>query len=104
MLMVLLAGCASEVPEELAGVDIQAAAVQTGSPDIDVTGLVRQHDYGGDSFLIVEGDDGIHYEAANLPSDYRQPGLRVRLQARRTAPVSPRRLGPMVEIVSIDRL
>ncbi len=100
----LLTACASDQPEDLASAQIQAAAEEPANPDIEVTGLVRQHQYGGDSFLVIEGDDGIHYDPANLPSAFQEPGLRVKMQARKTAGISPRKVGPVLEIVSIDRL
>jgi len=59
-----------------------------------------------DHLWAVRGDDGTTYDPVGaLPSDFKVEGLRVRLEARlRPDLVSLHMAGPLVEIISIQRL
>jgi hypothetical protein len=70
-----------------------------------VTGTVRFFSFEG-GFWAVRGDDRVTYDpVGGLPTAFREDGLRVYLVAReRRDLVSFHMAGPMVDIVSLQRL
>lgn len=72
---------------------------------VQVTGTVRHYALEG-GFWAIRGDDSTTYDPVGaLPAGFQQDGLRVKLQAKvRTDLASFHMIGPIVEIVSIERL
>ena len=98
---------------------LTSASVACGSPsDTDLrtedhssmselvgqTGTVQWFDLEG-GFFAIRGDDGVVYDPTNLAGEFRRDGLRVRFDAE----IKPNMggihmVGPIVEIVAIERL
>ena len=72
---------------------------------ICVTGTVHYYTFEG-GFWAIRGDDNITYDPLGaLAHDFRDEGLRVRLEARiRSDAVSFHMAGPIIEILDIRRL
>jgi hypothetical protein len=72
---------------------------------VRVNGTVHYYDFEG-GFWAVRGDDATTYDPLDgLPSDFRQDGLRVFLQAKVRSDVGSFHMaGPIVDIISIRRL
>lgn len=81
------------------------SAFTPSSPDIVcVTGTVRYVGLEG-GFWAVRGDNDTTYDPRDgLPANFRQEGLRVRVEARITDLSSVHMVGPIVEILDIERL
>ena len=71
---------------------------------ISITGTVQFISLEGGSFAI-RGDSGTTYDPMNLSAEYQQAGLRVRVKARvRADQVSARMSGPVIEILTIEKM
>src|SRR6267143_4714156 len=70
---------------------------------VRVTGTVRYYpiELG---FWAVEGDDKTIYDPTNLPSEFAHDGLRVFLLAKKRPVASFHLVGPVVEVLIIQRL
>lgn len=76
----------------------------TPSDTVRVTGTVRHYELEG-GFWAVRGDDGRTYDPVNgLPSDFQTDGQRVLLEARLTHDYGIHQVGPIVEIISLQRI
>jgi len=85
---------------------IRALVVSLSAPSdtVRVTGTVRHYDLEG-GFWAVRGDDGTTYDPKNgLPSDFQTDGQRVLLEARLTHDYGIHQVGPIVEIISLQRI
>ena len=85
---------------------IRALVVSLSAPSdtVRVTGTVRHYDLEG-GFWAVRGDDGTTYDPKNgLPSDCQTDGQRVLLEARLTHDYGIHQVGPIVEIISLQRI
>jgi len=77
---------------------------QPSEPVVAGTGTIVYVDLEG-GFYALDADNGRRYEPTNLPADFRHHGLRVRFRGRvRTDMVSIRMVGPILEILEIQRL
>jgi hypothetical protein len=88
------------------GCDSSVVTPAPCEPDhVCVTGTVRFFSFEG-GFWAVRGDDNVTYDPLNgLPAGFRQEDLRVYLVAKeRRDAVGFHMAGPIVEIVSIQRL
>ena len=81
------------------------SAFSPSSPDnVCVIGTVRYFGIEG-GFWAVRGDNDTTYDPLDgLPADFRQEGLRVRVEVRITDLGSFPMAGPIVEILDIKRL
>ena len=72
---------------------------------IAVNGTVRFMTFEG-GFWAIRGDDNVTYDPlGGLPAAFQSEGLRVRIEARRRSDmVSLHMAGPIVEIISINKL
>ncbi len=71
---------------------------------VTFTGTVRWKAFEG-GFFAIDADNGERYQPINLPSSFREDGLRVRVTAvERPDLVSTHMYGKLIEIVTISRL
>ena len=69
-----------------------------------ITGTVRHVDLGG-GFYGIETDDGMKLDPVNLPEDFQEDGVRIRLRVEWLEDrVSIRMWGRIVCLLSIERL
>ena len=81
-------------------------AVAPGDPNlVAVNGAVRFMTFEG-GFWAIRGDDNVTYDPlGGLPAAFQSEGLRVRIEARRRNDMaSVHMAGPIVEIISINKL
>jgi hypothetical protein len=81
-------------------------AVAPDDPNlVAVNGTVRFMTFEG-GFWAIRGDDNVTYDPlGGLPAAFQSEGLRVRIEARRRNDMaSVHMAGPIVEIISINRL
>ena len=81
------------------------SAFTRSSPDnVCVIGTVRYFGFEG-GFWAVRGDNDTTYDPLDgLPANFRQEGLRVRVEARIRDLFSFHMAGPIIEILDIERL
>jgi hypothetical protein len=82
-----------------------SAAGRSGEPTKgSFTGTVRHVDLEG-GFYGIETDDGVKLDPVNLPPDFQQDGVRVRVQVEPLKDrISIHMWGRLVRIASIERL
>ena len=75
--------------------------LSAGEEDFTVTGEIKkiQADCGG---WGLQTDDEF-YDLRNLPDEYQDDGLRVRIEAERTNLGSCTMVGPIIEILHVER-
>lgn len=97
-----LAGCSGPT---LPSTSADCRAFTPSAPDnVCVIGTVRYFSFEG-GFWAVRGDNDTTYDPLDaLPANFRQEGLRVRVEARMTDLSSFHMAGPIVEILDIKRL
>lgn len=81
-----------------------AAGRQENMKGTSITGTVRHVDVEG-GFYGIEADNGAKLDPVNLPQEFQQDGVRLRVQVEPlTDRVSIHMWGTLVRIVSIERL
>ncbi|MEN6338144.1 MAG: hypothetical protein ABFE01_28135 [Phycisphaerales bacterium] len=111
--LVLLVACGAchETEQERSGDNAVAKSgeasadrSQTAVPKGPVTGTVRHIDVEG-GFYGIETDDGLKLDPVNLPADFQQDGVRVRVTVEPLKDrISFHMWGKLVRIVAIERL
>jgi hypothetical protein len=100
LVLLVAAGCQKGGSESRPESPSQAA----GGRGQIVTGTVRHVDLEG-GFYGIEADDGAKLDPLNLPEDFRQDGVRVRVRVEELKDrVSTHMWGRIVRIVDIKRL
>lgn len=75
----------------------------TPDTDLQFDGVVHYRKIEGGAW-VIKGDDGTTYEPTDLPEEYREEGLRVRVWADRLEDqASIRMVGPIITIEHIER-
>lgn len=99
---IALAACSGPT---LPSTSADCSAFTPSAPDnVCVIGIVGYIGIEG-GFWAVRGDNDTTYEPVDgLPANFRQEGLRVRVEARMTDLFSFHMAGPIVEILDIKRL
>lgn len=99
--LLLLAGCATQTDE----VAMPDATEQTDSTEaLTFTGMVRYVGLEG-GFYALEADDGTSYDPLNLPDEFKEDGLRVRVEAMpKPEMMSMRQYGTIIEIQTMVKL
>ena len=100
LLALVVAACATHANDAN---DASKGVVRNGDV-LQGTGTVFWNPVEG-GFYQIRGDDGASYDPTNLPEAYQKRDLRVRFTARlRQDLASFHMSGPIVEILSIDKL